>query len=162
MTHSSDSKLQREMEPSVLENFAQRKGLLIENWKTTARDIFRIEDAWQQIEPDALFKISDNRYALAECYLRVSDLKPGNKGKIAKDIVKLVSAKEVICQSNSNITIDLIFICPEELKKTLSSGWFGRAVTKLVRIEYIQMSKQDIDELSKALIKQGLSNSRKY
>jgi hypothetical protein len=89
----SDSQVQRDIEKELLAEYENQHPY----WKKV--DLSNLpfgKELAKIVKPDAVWKDEDGVLIIAECYVRIGKLKPGHRRKIATDILKLITLKELV------------------------------------------------------------------
>lgn len=157
----SDSSTQREIEREMLNIFqADHSDWVPMEWKIVAYEL-ELPLVWQNAKPDATWRDNNGNFIIAECYARIGELKSGHCGKLAKDVLKLISLQRAI---STPLRLRCLIIVPGELAvKFKGASWLFEAIRQAVEVIPIPLTEIQHNKLRDAVKRQadGQARSRK-
>lgn len=153
----SDSSTQREIEREMLNIFqTDHPEWVPMAWKTAASE-FELPLVWQNAKPDATWQYNGD-FIIAECYARIGELKSGHCGKLAKDVLKLVSLQRAI---SNPLRLRCLIIVPEELAvKFKGASWLFEVIRQAVEVVPIPLTEIQHNKLRDAVNRQAEGQAR--
>lgn len=160
-SHPSDSAVQRDIATAVLDRLGElNPGWKLVDWKTTSAEL-GLAPLWQKAKPDAVWMTDLHEIVVAECYLRVDELKPGHRRKLAMDALKLLALNHSLPAGSH---VRFLLVVPEELVDRLKGGsWFPvalRLAAEIVPMALLDSERQKLGDAAK-LQAQGQARTKR-
>ena len=155
VAHLSDSKVQRDIE---IEMCSYLEGIHPDWHRIDWSDLTIGLELAAKVKPDAVWRDENGSILIAECYARVSELKPGHRRKIAADILKLISLRDEFSEIDPP---RLLLIVPIELGLKLEGNdWLSLVISKQTLLTKVPLSDEQCKMLKDAVRRQGVGQAR--
>ncbi len=157
-TDPSDSSVQREVEIAVLARVhAAHPDWISIEWPATAARL-GLPPVWQSAKPDAVWRTENGETVVAECYLRVDELKAGHRRKLAMDALKLLALRHSLPAESH---VRCLLVVPQEMANRLKGGgWFPVALQLAAEIVPVELLDDEIRKLGDAVRRQASGQAR--
>lgn len=154
----SDSAVQRTIELVMLQRFGDRHpGWSRGVWPPIAREL-GLAAAWVRAEPDAVWETETGEVVIAEAYARIGVLKEGQKRKLAKDALKLLSLQNALPHVQR---VRCLLLIPEDVEQQLAGGgWFPLALRGAAELVSVPLTASERSELLGASALQAQGQAR--
>jgi hypothetical protein len=154
----SDSAIQRQIEQEMLDLLQSTHPEWTRAEYASVAVELGLPLVWQKTKPDGVWKNRDGSILIAECFTRIERINPGQRRKIAMDVLKLIAMRSA---SNTPGRVRCLFIIPEELNRQLQANdWLSATVRKEVEVIPIQLNDAQRQTLSEAVKQQSAGQAR--
>jgi hypothetical protein len=145
MAHRSDSTMQREVEAPIRKLVEARLG------RQLPSAMVRL-DGGAPVQVDG---VADDESVLVEIFAHQGRLKPGQRRKVASDVLKLLT----LGRGRPHTKLYLAFADDEAAAHTQGSGWLARAVaTWGVGVIVVPLHERDLDRIRAVQKEQEMRN----
>jgi hypothetical protein len=145
VAHHSDSTAQRDAEPIILAALSSELGVELE-----PRRLQLPSGAYCDVDG-----VSPDELVLVEAFARQSKLKGGQRGKIARDALKLMTLRE--CRPGARLILALAD--PNIVRSLTAKSWLAEALrTFNIQVLYVEIPADARDKIAAAEIRQVMVN----
>ncbi len=114
--------------------------------------------AWRKAQPDGVWKSPDGAVVIAECFSRIQKINPGQRRKLAADVLKLTALRSA---ANDPNRVRCLLVIPTELDRQLQgSDWLAVTIRKEVEVVAIELSDAQRQALTEAVQRQSSGQAR--
>lgn len=145
VAHASDSAAQRDVEPVILAALSVELGV-----ELVPRRLTFPGGAWCDVDG-----VSDDERVLVEVFAHQGELKGGQRGKIARDVLKLMTLRE----SRPGAKLIIALADPSLVKPLRGKSWLAEALrTFEIDVLYVEIDPDARDAIAKAQVRQVMVN----
>lgn len=157
--HPSSGSVNKAIEVAILRRMdVQYADWIRVNWIDVSKK-YQLPAVWEKAKPDAVWETKSAVLIVAECYARIERLKAGNKGKLAKDCLKLRGIQLQLAHRFKQVRC--LMIMPEELAAQLKGvGWLETSIRQTVEVVGVSLLESERRDLMAAVLKQADGQSR--